>query len=150
MGALDDLIEDAHALRDLLTEHIENLEQARASGMTLSSPLAAIHPSAANDSGAYEGADVLPVGRLRHPAYQRLTLEEGRAHAIAVLEKCCDWVVPLWYAEQHYAGSPAATRYWRGLLQREFSAMHREGLIERGTTGKRGARYKYRLKRGRS
>lgn len=91
-----------------------------------------------------EAGDPLPPGRLKHDAYNRLSARERREAALAVLRATTDWVSPLFWATAH-SDDVRARVYWRGALAREFCDMHREGLVQRRTTGKRGALYEYRL-----
>lgn len=93
---------------------------------------------------ALEAEDPLPVGRLKHDCYTRLSAEERRAQALTVLRSTTGWVAPLFWATSNHEDVRARI-YWRGALAREFCYLHREGLVQRRTTGKRGARYEYRL-----
>lgn len=145
MFSIEDMVADAECLRDLLAEHIDNLRHVRANPHSLDHPLVASDPSSARNSSQYEAEDVLPVGRLKHAAYGRMSAEEGLAFTVGVLTKVETWLVPLKYAEQHFS-SHAAVRYYYGLLTKYCAQLYREGRVDRRDAAQRGYRYSYRLR----
>lgn len=109
---------------------------------------AAVSPSQAQLYYAHEQSDPLPTGRQRHAPFMRQTPEERRRATVKVMELRTaagkPWFAPLFYATQEYA-DPAERRYWYGVFARECQFMYEAGLVTRRLTGKRGARYEYRL-----
>lgn len=141
-----DLVDDAIALQELLSEHIENL-RGLPEGTSVTDPLASTTVSGAVSPFRREEADLLPTGRLKHSPYQRMRASERRDFALETLSRCVAWFVPLQWAEQHWKeAGPDAMRYWRGIMQTECTALVNEGKVEVRSAGVRGCRYKYRLK----
>jgi hypothetical protein len=157
------IVEDAQTIRDLVDEHVSTLsgiarltaegismlvgeliEDLR-NGAEIDAGTVSTNVSAARKPSAFERSDPLPVGRMRHSPYGRLTHEEKVLHTERVLRGEVGWFSVKEYCEQHYETAAAAC-YYRGVFLYGIRFLGAEGRIKYRPSTVRGERYQYQLK----